>query len=771
MRDCGSATTRRSPNSPRRSGCVAAACLRQSFACEWPPAAPRAQVLEEKAAIIAELSVTARTLEVNVAQLREEKASWTAERELLVTRSLEAMQLADRRAAEQDARILELREQLAQARGEADAAERRAAALAVERDVLQGDLQATRAELGEAAADRDTCAATAERLGAQLADLQALEPSLAQARRDAARLVQLLSRSREYQRFMALAFPLPPGRGHGGDGAGVHDREFSSFVGGGGGGAGSRSGPAAGRSRDVHTAAGGDAALAWSDVAWLTGRYPAYLVGRGATGERPLHGGADRENPDAEGTRWLPEAALAVVVEWRRRHEQASQGVTDGEMMALLHALHTVYHRRAARAVAEVETRYKRELEGLRRRVSFAVPYREVMQASTIARLTTQLHVIKTGGVAGEAAEAGDAVPWVGGIASRWAAPAVGTGTSSRAARSLTPPARERAIAAAAVPPPVAARGPLPLPAAPRGAVEAASVARHRAASAPRVRFNEATAAGEFPPTSSSPSTRPRAASLPADDSTVASRGRAQPTPATPASSGLHRRLQPASPASLSLGGSRMLPSAAAATTVSLLSVPGSGAQRLDAAEAAAFLEEALAAVDLLRQQVRTSALQREEAQARCAGLEAQLIASQQALAACRQRVQQLSEERGGGGTGMHPAAATSTTGATVSAEAALPHATLRQLCAAVTAFLTHLRGQVEVGTGTLRQLATSLAALRGIAGSDDVADPAAHVQAALTACEALSTALSMIWRSAGPMAAATAAATAVAHPADPAIA
>ena len=98
--------------------------------------------------------------------------------------------------------------------------------------------------------------------------------------------------------------------------------------------------------------------------------------------DAPATGGA------SESSDWVPSEALRQMVSFRRRH---LRHVPASEVRSLLSSLNGVWRRRSAREIKKVKAGVKDELDRLRRRVKHQTPYREVLQASVISRLHSQL--------------------------------------------------------------------------------------------------------------------------------------------------------------------------------------------------------------------------------------------------------------------------------------------------------------------------------------------------------------------------------------------
>jgi hypothetical protein len=81
---------------------------------------------------------------------------------------------------------------------------------------------------------------------------------------------------------------------------------------------------------------------------------------------------------------WIPEEAFRVAHDFRNR---CASTVSQALMNQLLADLNTIWREREKKSVARVQNNSHREIQYLRRQISFRKPYDQVMQEQDIRRL------------------------------------------------------------------------------------------------------------------------------------------------------------------------------------------------------------------------------------------------------------------------------------------------------------------------------------------------------------------------------------------------
>jgi hypothetical protein len=340
--------------------------------------------------------------------------------------------------------------------------EDRAARLERDRSALES--RCSRLELELAAARRDAAAA-AETETAREA-MAMLRSQIQHLKLDNARLVRLLSSSKEYKAFVAASFtPSDAGAGGAADGFGdgrlrssflapVPRNGQAEFLGGpaagtgAGGAAGGAGGAAGGRSGQQHSSSGsrspvrssqpppsasstalvpvggGAAPMGWSDVAAYEREY-AEELGLLEGGSDDGTGGARRGGklvpgpggwssgagePDARGEAdlWVPTEVLRASVAFRRKH---LLHLPAGVVREFLRKLNLAWRRRLHRQLARLKAKHDKELGEWKRRADQRQPYREVLQASTIHRLHRRLVEEKFGPVLASSSSSSAVLP------------------------------------------------------------------------------------------------------------------------------------------------------------------------------------------------------------------------------------------------------------------------------------------------------------------------------------------------------------------------
>ena len=326
------------------------------------------RVLEERAVSQATVTDSARELAAQVDALEGEKTA------ILNT------SMANLRAYEEDA--MEKDRALATARDAQAAAEDAVRTLRAQLDGTAEQLRlaneaAARHEAAAVAA-RQTAVAAKEELtdmGQVVLDTKGLRTQVRHLRADNARLVRLLATTKEYKAFANYTFApddtLPSGTTKGsylGLIPAAGSKAEAEYLG----------GPAVSGSAAVgDDLAAGDRA-AWRDI-------EAYERHYGVDDSQAVEAGREHEL-------WVPSDALRLTIQFRRKH---LAHLPTAVIRRFLQRLNGVWRRRYLKQMANAKAKYGETIADLRRQLNQRVPYREVLQASTIQRLHNQLDSVR----------------------------------------------------------------------------------------------------------------------------------------------------------------------------------------------------------------------------------------------------------------------------------------------------------------------------------------------------------------------------------------
>jgi uncharacterized protein YoxC len=380
-------------------------------------------MLEEKASVNVELGATILNFEQKFASMAADNERMQEERDAVVARSLESM---DASAAQE----AELRGQIDGLKNEISGFQQNIQQLNGDKAQLFKQLEQTADDLQAALHQNDEIARTVVDYSARIRELEEdvkamadLRASAAHARLDAARLVTLLQGTTEYKSFTLKAFPLTARAGVQGQGSDRGAEMESEFIG------GLSNDAVSGRlSRTARTSRVGDGLdnvtkgflggqVTMSDVPKMAENYSlpfqeasasATARLRSTSGSRSSGVASSRvhaankakalkalDKGNDEQTKWVPTEAVNYIIELRLRNPRLGQLLTPDLARELLVKLNGIWQNRYSAVADQIGGKFKDEIASLKRRLAFQDPYKEVMQASTIARLNTQLHALK----------------------------------------------------------------------------------------------------------------------------------------------------------------------------------------------------------------------------------------------------------------------------------------------------------------------------------------------------------------------------------------
>ena len=227
-------------------------------------------------------------------------------------------------------------------------------------------------ELAEAREETDRLR---QQLDAISADAQAETMLRAQVRHlriDNARLVKLLASTAEYRDFVASTFAKDP-NARGGCLASSYlprvpepDSALApDFLGGG----------------DVEEK--GEASARWGDIEGYEREYATEMQ----------HDDTDL-NPRKESQRWVPTPSLRAAIQ-ARQEGGPLEAVSTTRVRDLLRRMHGMWRRRFVRQIQLVKEKMRRQITETERSCRQRTPYREILQASTIARLQAELDNVR----------------------------------------------------------------------------------------------------------------------------------------------------------------------------------------------------------------------------------------------------------------------------------------------------------------------------------------------------------------------------------------
>jgi hypothetical protein len=297
-----------------------------------------------------------------------------------------------------------------------EAGEQRVAELTVQLEAAKSDLekQRSRNDLLEAEAARSSkqeaaAVAEVERIRADAQSLTSQASSAGQLRAyvrhlraDNARLIRLLATTKEYQTFVATTFAR--------DGEEATGRLRSSYLAATGvPGTEGEDGLYGGTTLKFQDGMlddaddGGEAAY-WAEMPRLEQHYEVEirqdLSGQPASSRRGKKARssaqASKQQPTmtasemaaSEGLHWIPADAMKLTVAFRKKY---LRHLPPQAVREFLYELNSAWRARMAKSAKLLKNRYSKTIAELRRTVQQKQPFREVLQASTISRLHTQL--------------------------------------------------------------------------------------------------------------------------------------------------------------------------------------------------------------------------------------------------------------------------------------------------------------------------------------------------------------------------------------------